>query len=184
MLHHSDFYRAAVSDCGCHDNRMDKIWWNEAWMGWPVGPWYAANSNVTHAGKLRGAIAVQSLREALEIVTADEHPELWESATLNLANALQHLPSAHPGQNMLESIELYGQVLERRSEATLARARTLASKANALAHLGRYDEVRPMLVEAKSIFEQSRDAAGLAGIDAIEAEMLACPASVGEASHG
>ncbi|NRA58187.1 MAG: hypothetical protein HRU13_08775 [Phycisphaerales bacterium] len=137
-----------------------------------------------HAGKLRGAIAVQSLREALEIVTADEHPELWESATLNLANALQHLPSAHPGQNMLESIELYGQVLERRSEATLARARTLASKANALAHLGRYDEVRPMLVEAKSIFEQSRDAAGLAGIDAIEAEMLACPASVGEASHG
>jgi dipeptidyl aminopeptidase/acylaminoacyl peptidase len=56
LLHHGDFYRAGVSDCGCHDNRMDKIWWNEAWMGWPVGPWYADSSNVTHAGKLRGKL--------------------------------------------------------------------------------------------------------------------------------
>ncbi|MBK8975910.1 MAG: prolyl oligopeptidase family serine peptidase [Planctomycetes bacterium] len=56
LLHHGDFYEAAVADCGCHDNRMDKIWWNEAWMGWPVGPEYAANSNVTHAAKLRGAL--------------------------------------------------------------------------------------------------------------------------------
>src|SRR2546426_5228460 len=37
------------SDCGCHDNRMDKVWWNEQWMGWPVGPHYAENSNVTNA---------------------------------------------------------------------------------------------------------------------------------------
>jgi len=56
LLHHGDFYDVAVSDCGCHDNRMDKIWWNEAWMGWPVGPWYADSSNVTHAGKLRGKL--------------------------------------------------------------------------------------------------------------------------------
>lgn len=54
LLHHGDFYRAAAADCGCHDNRMDKIWWNEAWMGWPLGDWYADSSNVTHAGKLRG----------------------------------------------------------------------------------------------------------------------------------
>jgi len=56
LLHHGDFYDAGVSDCGCHDNRMDKIWWNEAWMGWPVGPWYADSSNVTHAAKLRGKL--------------------------------------------------------------------------------------------------------------------------------
>jgi dipeptidyl-peptidase 4 len=56
MLTHGDFYKAAVADCGCHDNRMDKIWWNELWMGWPVGPQYAANSNVTHAGNLRGRL--------------------------------------------------------------------------------------------------------------------------------
>ncbi len=54
LLHHPEFYKVAVSDCGCHDNRMDKIWWNEAWMGWPVGPEYADNSNVTHAAKLQG----------------------------------------------------------------------------------------------------------------------------------
>ena len=53
MLHHGEFYTAAASDCGCHDNRMDKIWWNEAWMG-KIGPHYKQNSNVTHASKLRG----------------------------------------------------------------------------------------------------------------------------------
>ena len=25
-LFHPDFYKVAVSSCGCHDNRMDKIW--------------------------------------------------------------------------------------------------------------------------------------------------------------
>ncbi|MCA9717217.1 MAG: PD40 domain-containing protein, partial [Myxococcales bacterium] len=29
VLDHADFYRAAAADCGCHDNRMDKVWWNE-----------------------------------------------------------------------------------------------------------------------------------------------------------
>lgn len=53
VLHHNQFYKAAASDCGCHDNRMDKIWWNEAWMG-KIGPHYKENSNVTHAGKLLG----------------------------------------------------------------------------------------------------------------------------------
>lgn len=56
LLHFGSFYDVAVSDCGCHDNRMDKIWWNEAWLGWPVGPWYADNSNVTHAAKLAGKL--------------------------------------------------------------------------------------------------------------------------------
>jgi dipeptidyl-peptidase-4 len=56
LLHFGDFYDVGVSDCGCHDNRMDKTWWNEAWLGWPVGPWYADNSNVTHAGKLQGQL--------------------------------------------------------------------------------------------------------------------------------
>ena len=56
LLTHGDFYRAGAADCGCHDNRMDKIWWNEQWMDWPVGPAYEANSNLTHIGKLRGAL--------------------------------------------------------------------------------------------------------------------------------
>ena len=56
MLAHGDFYKAAVADCGCHDNRMDKIWWNELWMGWPIGPHYAEQSNVTQAHKLEGKL--------------------------------------------------------------------------------------------------------------------------------
>ncbi len=56
MLFHPDFYKAAAADCGCHDNRMDKIWWNEAWMGWPIGPHYAEQSNVTNAHKLQGKL--------------------------------------------------------------------------------------------------------------------------------
>jgi len=54
MLTHGDFYKAAMADCGCHDNRMDKIWWNEQWMGYPIGPHYEANSNVTLAPNLEG----------------------------------------------------------------------------------------------------------------------------------
>ncbi len=56
LLFHPDFYKVAVSSCGCHDNRMDKIWWNEQWMGWPLGPHYAASSNVDNAHRLKGKL--------------------------------------------------------------------------------------------------------------------------------
>jgi len=56
LLVHGDFYKAGAADCGCHDNRMDKIWWNELWMGWPVGPHYAEQSNVTQAHRLQGKL--------------------------------------------------------------------------------------------------------------------------------
>ena len=56
LLFHPEFYKVAVSSCGCHDNRMDKIWWNEQWMGWPLGPQYAASSNVDNAHKLEGKL--------------------------------------------------------------------------------------------------------------------------------
>ena len=56
LLWHGDFYKVGVSDSGCHDNRMDKIWWSEQWMGWPVGPQYSENSNVTHASQLQGKL--------------------------------------------------------------------------------------------------------------------------------
>ena len=54
LLLHGDFYRAGAADCGCYDNRIDKLWWNEQWMGYPLGPWYAANSCATEAARLRG----------------------------------------------------------------------------------------------------------------------------------
>ena len=54
LLFHPEFYKAAVSACGCHDNRVDKRWWNEQWMGYPVGKHYDEQSNVTNAHKLKG----------------------------------------------------------------------------------------------------------------------------------
>ncbi len=56
LLFHPDFYKVGVSSCGCHDNRMDKIWWNEQWMGFPIGPHYAESSNVDNAHKLEGKL--------------------------------------------------------------------------------------------------------------------------------
>jgi dipeptidyl aminopeptidase/acylaminoacyl peptidase len=54
LLFHPEFYRAAVANSGCHDNRMDKASWNEQWMGYPVGPQYAESSNIENAGRLQG----------------------------------------------------------------------------------------------------------------------------------
>lgn len=54
LLFHPDFYKVAVSACGCHDNRMDKIWWNEQWMGFPIGKAYEESSNVVNAKLLKG----------------------------------------------------------------------------------------------------------------------------------
>jgi dipeptidyl aminopeptidase/acylaminoacyl peptidase len=56
LLAHGEFYKVAVADCGCHDNRVDKVWWNELWMGWPIGPHYNEQSNVTNAHRLRGKL--------------------------------------------------------------------------------------------------------------------------------
>jgi len=56
LLFHPEFYKVAVSYAGCHDNRMDKIWWNEQWMSWPIGPQYSASSNVDNAYRLQGEL--------------------------------------------------------------------------------------------------------------------------------
>ncbi len=56
LIAHGDFYDAAVADCGCHDNRMDKIWWNELWMSWPIGPHYDESSNVVQAHRMQGSL--------------------------------------------------------------------------------------------------------------------------------
>ena len=35
---------------------MDKIWWNEQWMGWPIDEHYVQQSNVTLAKNLKGKL--------------------------------------------------------------------------------------------------------------------------------
>ena len=54
LLWHPEFYKVGVASCGCHDNAIDKQWWNEQWMGYPVGPWYAEDSNANNVNKLKG----------------------------------------------------------------------------------------------------------------------------------
>jgi len=56
LLFHPEFYKVAVSSCGCHDNRMDKASWNEQWMGYPVGPHYSESSNIDNAHRLKGKL--------------------------------------------------------------------------------------------------------------------------------
>ena len=79
LLFHPEFYKAAVASCGCHDNRMDKMWWNEQWMGWPLGPEYAASSNVDNAGKLQGHLL---------LIVGEMDTNVDPSSTMQVVNAL------------------------------------------------------------------------------------------------
>ncbi len=79
MLMHGDFYKVCVSDCGCHDNRMDKIWWNEQWMGWPIGPHYNEQSNVTQAHRLTGKLL---------LTVGENDTNVDPASTMQVVNAL------------------------------------------------------------------------------------------------
>ncbi|MEO8360079.1 MAG: prolyl oligopeptidase family serine peptidase [Vicinamibacteria bacterium] len=79
LLFHPEFYKVAVSYAGCHDNRMDKIWWNEQWMGWPIGPQYSASSNVDNAYRLKGKVL---------FVVGEMDTNVDPSSTYQVANAL------------------------------------------------------------------------------------------------
>ncbi|MCA9220138.1 MAG: prolyl oligopeptidase family serine peptidase, partial [Planctomycetales bacterium] len=79
LLAHGDFYHVAVSDCGCHDNRMDKIWWNELWMSWPIGPHYEEQSNVTQAHRLEGKLL---------LIVGELDRNVDPASTMQVANAL------------------------------------------------------------------------------------------------
>jgi hypothetical protein len=108
---------------------------------------------------LRMGIAIQALRAALEVFTKDEHPAQWGTATLNLANALVYTPSVKQGDNLVEAVELYEEVLETRDRDRdpHGRARVLANQGNALAHLGIFDQAKAKLYEARFLFEEHLD---------------------------
>ena len=79
VLFHSDFYKVAVSGCGCHDNRMDKASWNEQWMGYPVGPQYGESSNIDNAYRLKGK---------LMLIVGELDNNVPPESTFRLADAL------------------------------------------------------------------------------------------------
>jgi tetratricopeptide (TPR) repeat protein len=124
-----------------------------------LGAAYLTMPMVEATDQLRAGIAMQSLRAALGIFTRDDYPGEWASATLNLANALVYTPSTHQGDNIVEAVERYEEVLETRSRESdpLGRARILANLGNALAHLGIFDHAKSRLYEARFLFEEALD---------------------------
>ncbi len=79
LLFHPDFYKVAVSSCGCHDNRLDKASWNEQWMGYPVGPHYAESSNIDNAHRLQGK---------LMLIVGEMDENVPPESTMRLVSAL------------------------------------------------------------------------------------------------
>ena len=80
VLWHGDFYKAAYAACGCHDNRMDKIWWNEQWMGYPVDSSYVECSNVENAYRLE---------RPLMLVVGELDDNVDPASTMQVVNALE-----------------------------------------------------------------------------------------------
>lgn len=79
LLFHPEFYKAAVAYAGCYDNRMDKISWNEQWLGWPVDSSYAAASGVANAWRLQGRLLM---------IVGEQDENVDPASTMQVANAL------------------------------------------------------------------------------------------------
>jgi dipeptidyl-peptidase 4 len=58
VLEFPDFYKVAVASSADHDFRMEKDWWPEMYMGWPVDSTYHLVSNITMAGNLKGKLLI------------------------------------------------------------------------------------------------------------------------------
>ncbi len=95
VLWHGDFYKAAYAACGCHDNRMDKIWWNEQWMSYPIDESYKECSNVENAWRLE---------RPLMLVVGELDDNVDPASTMQVVAALQRagkdfdlvvIPGAH-----------------------------------------------------------------------------------------
>jgi dipeptidyl aminopeptidase/acylaminoacyl peptidase len=97
VLEFPDFYKVAVASSADHDFRMEKDWWPEMYMGWPVDSSYHFVSNITMAKNLKGKLLITH-------GGIDENVN--PSATFKLAEALIKadkefdmliLPSQHHG---------------------------------------------------------------------------------------
>ena len=141
--------------------------------------------------RIRVGVAVNALRAALRVYTPDTHPTAWASTQLNLANALQYLPSVHQESNLDEAVQLYEEVLAYRDPATdpVGYARILANQGNALGHLGVFADARERLERARTLFAGAGDADGVDGVDEVlaslaEAEQTAEQAAVSGVADG
>jgi len=58
MMQYPDFYKVAVASSADHDFRMEKAWWPEMYMGWPVDAAYEQQSTITMASRLKGKLLI------------------------------------------------------------------------------------------------------------------------------
>jgi dipeptidyl aminopeptidase/acylaminoacyl peptidase len=79
VLQYPDFYKVAVASSADHDHRMEKAWWPEMYMGWPVDTAYHNQSNITMAPNLKGKLL---------LVHGGMDDNVNPSATFKLAEAL------------------------------------------------------------------------------------------------
>jgi dipeptidyl aminopeptidase/acylaminoacyl peptidase len=88
VIFHPEFYKAAVANSGCHDNRLDKASWNEQWMGYmPAAKiwdksddnWYSKSSNIDNAARLGGK---------LFLIVGEMDDNVPTESTLRLVDAL------------------------------------------------------------------------------------------------
>ena len=79
VLAFPDFYKVAVASSGDHDFRMEKAWWPEMYMGYPVDERYEEVSNITMAPNLKGKLL---------LVHGGIDDNVNPSATFKLAEAL------------------------------------------------------------------------------------------------
>lgn len=119
-----------------------------------IGIAYLSMPMTDASDQVRMGVAVQSLRAALRVFAPTTHPWEWSSSKMNLANALQYLPSTHRAENLAEAVEMYDDVLRHRSRTSdpAGYARVLANQANALAHLGRFDRAVEQYLDARELF--------------------------------
>lgn len=120
-----------------------------------LGLAYLSMPNVESSHQLRSGIAVQSFRHALRVYQKETHCDWWASVSMNLANALQYLPSSHPEENLVQAVQIYDEVLEVRSRAKdpVAYSLVLLNQANALAHLGIFKPALEKVSEAYKLFQ-------------------------------
>jgi len=131
--------------------------------------------------RIRVGVAVNSLRAALRVFTPETHPVAWASTQLNLANALQYLPSVHQESNLDEAVQLYEEVLQYRDpeKDPLGYARILANQGNALGHLGVFRDARERLEAARVIFVQYDDGDAVASVDEVLESLTAAESVAG-----
>ena len=79
ILAFPETYKVAVASSADHDFRMEKAWWPEMYMGWPVDETYEEVSNITIAKNLKGKLL---------LVHGGLDDNVNPSATFKLAEAL------------------------------------------------------------------------------------------------